>query len=82
MNGEIIDPDDEDKMTEVNYTQMYTPKYKKVEDMYVPEEDDEVISMDESQVLIKNTKKHVIKRVLTEDYLTKDIRRAILDLRK
>ena len=47
-----------------------------------PEEDDEVISMDTDTTLIKNESKNVFKKVLTEDYLVKDIRSRILNFNK
>lgn len=82
INGEVYDPSNEVNPTELDYTKNYTPKFKKVEDMYVPEDDDEVISMDTDTTLIKNESKNVFKKVLTEDYLVKDIRSRILNFNK
>ena len=82
INGEVYDPSNEVNPTELDYTKNYTPKFKKVEDMYVPEDDDEVISMDTDTTLIKNESKNVFKKVLTEDYLVKDIRSKILNFNK
>lgn len=82
INGEVYDPSNEVNPTELDYTKNYTPKFKKVEDMYVPEDDDEVVSMDTDTTLIKNKSKNVFKKVLTEDYLVKDIRSKILNFNK
>ena len=82
INGEVYDPSNEVNPTELDYTKNYTPKFKKVEDMYVPEDDDEVISMDTDTTLIKNESKNVFKKVLTEDYLVKDIRSRIRNFNK
>lgn len=80
MNGDMYDPADVVEPKELDYTKNYTPKFKKVEDMYVPEEGDEVTSLTESVVLIKNEEENTIKKVLTEDYLVKDIRARIRNL--
>lgn len=78
-NGLIIDPNDVVEPEELDYTKNYTPKFKPAEDMYTPEPEDKVISMSESIVLIRNDKRNVIKKVLTEDYLVKDFRRRLVE---
>lgn len=80
LNGDMYDPADVVEATELDYTKNYTPKFKKVEDMYVPEEGDVVTSMDSERVVVTNESKHVVKKVLTEDYLVKDIREKIKGL--
>lgn len=82
MNGSIIDTEHEATPEELDYTKNYTTKFKKVEDMYVPEEGDEVISMDKNITLIKNPNDNVVKKVLTEDFLVKDFRRRLGSLEK
>ena len=80
LNGDMYDPAEVVEATELDYTKNYTPKFKKVEDMYVPEEGDVVTSMDSERVVVTNESKHVVKKVLTEDYLVKDIREKIKGL--
>lgn len=80
LNGEMYDPADVVSPTELDYTKNYTPKFKKVEDMYVPEDGDEISSINEEFVLIKNNSQNIIKKVLTEDFLVKDIRKKIQGL--
>lgn len=68
-------------MTEtIDYTKFYNPNYKPLKEMYVPEDGDEVISMNEEETIISSNGKRKI--VVTEDYLVKDIRKAILSLRE
>jgi hypothetical protein len=78
MNGSMIDTEHKAEPAELDYTRNYTVKLKKVEDMYVPEDGDEVISMDKDITLIKSEDGETIKKVLTEDFLVKDFRRRIL----
>lgn len=80
MNGEIYDPESEVVMETVDYTKKYNPQFKHLNEMYIPEENDEVLSITENEVLIKNSEKNVQKKVLTEDYLVKDIRRRINEM--
>lgn len=81
INGSLFNIDDEEvSEEEIDYTSDYTPKFKKVEDMYVPEEEDEVISIGEDTTLIKNKNNNVIKKVCTEDFLVKDFRKRLLSL--
>lgn len=77
MNGGIIDLNTKPDATQLNYTKNYTPKFKLVSDMYIPEENDEVKTLTESVVTIENPRKNVVKTVLTEDFLVKDIRNRI-----
>lgn len=80
-NGNIYDPANEVEETEFDYTADYTPKFKKVEDMYLPEPEDKVLSIGENTVIIRNNETHTIKKVLTEDFLVKDIRNKIGNLK-
>ena len=80
LNGDMYDPADVVSPTELDYTKNYTPKFKQPSEMYIPEEGDEVSSMDAEKVLITNESQNVIKKVLTEDFLVKDIRRKIQGL--
>ena len=80
MNGALFDSEHEATPDELDYTGNYTSKFKKVSDMYIPEKDDEVVSMDNDTVILKNAKDNIMKKVLTEDYLVKDFRRRISDL--
>lgn len=79
MNGMIIDTENQVTLTECDYTRTYTNKFKKLEEMYVPEAGDEVVSIDSNVVTIRNLQENTIKKVLTEDYLVKDFRNNILE---
>lgn len=80
MYGDMYDPADVVEPTELDYTKNYTPKFKRVSDMYIPEDGDEVASLTEETVLIRNEKTNTVKKVLTEDFLVKDIRSKIQGL--
>jgi len=81
MNGVVYDPNDEPVLVEKDYTKHYHNKVKKLNEMYIPEAADNVESIDSNEVLIKNNENNTIKKVLTEDYLVKDIRRKLLEMR-
>ena len=80
LNGDMYDPADVVEPTELDYTKNYTPKFKRISDMYIPEDGDEVASLTEETVLIRNEKTNTVKKVLTEDFLVKDIRSKIQGL--
>lgn len=80
MNGNIYDPREIEDVTELDYTKAYTPKFKKVVDMYTPEPEDKVISINPKETIIKNEKTKTVKKILTEDYLVKDFRKKIVRL--
>lgn len=80
MNGDMYDPEEEVQMETVDYTKKYNPQFKYINEMYIPEKNDEVLSITENEVLIKNDEKKIQKKVLTEDYLVKDIRNRISEL--
>jgi hypothetical protein len=80
LYGDIFDTDRVDLYEEIDYTKNYTTKLKKVSDMYVPENYDEVSLIEGKNVIIKNNSKNIIKKVLTEDYIVKDIRGKIIEL--
>ena len=48
--------------------------------MYIPESGDIVKSMNESTTILENSGTHTVKKVLTEDYIVKDIRQKIIGL--
>jgi hypothetical protein len=77
-DGAILTEDDTNKVVEKDYTKNYNTNFKKLEEMYVPEAGDEVSSLSEDVTLIRNG--NTVKKVLTEDYLVKDIRKKLLDL--
>lgn len=80
LNGTIINVDEVPAYTEIDYRNGYNTKFKKISEMYLPEEDDELISINEKDVMIKNDKTQTIKYVLTEDFLVKDIRSKLNQL--
>lgn len=80
MNGSMIDTSAPVEVSELDYTANYTPKFKKAEDMYVPEDGDEVTSIGVNETLIRN--ENTIKKVLTEDFLVKDFRKRLGSLRE
>ena len=77
-NGLTYDPAEKVDEHELDYTKNYTPVYKTIADMYIPEEEDEVVSISEDVTIIRNG--NTIKKVLTEDYLVKDIRSKLLNM--
>ena len=79
MNGQLIDVDSASTLKEtVDYVKYYNNKPKKMANMYLPESSDKVISIGLRETLIESA--NCIKRVLTEDYLLKDIREKLLKL--
>lgn len=74
--GQLIDVENENSNEIIDYTN-YTTKLKSVSEMYIPEENDELVSLGET-VLIKNG--NTTKKVLLEDYLVKDIRSKLKEL--
>lgn len=80
-NGELIDMNKQQTITE-DYTKSYTTNLKKLSEMYRAEEGDKVSSMNLAETVIKNKSLNKTKKVLTEDYIVKDIRNNILNLGK
>ena len=80
MNGAVIDTSEAVTLTEMDYTKTYHNKFKKLTEMYIPEAADTVESIDSKNVIIKNNETNTIKRVLTEDFLVKDIRRKLNEM--
>lgn len=81
-NGELIDMDKPSEIITEDYRGSYTTNLKKRSEMYFPEAGDTVKSMTLTETVIMNPETRKIKKVLTEDYLVKDIRRNILNLGK
>ena len=77
-DGAILTEDSNNAVIEKDYTKKYNTNFKRLEEMYVPEDGDEVSSLSENITIIKNG--NTVKKVLTEDYLVKDIRERLLDL--
>ena len=80
MNGSMVDLTTKPTTTSMDYTKDYTTKFKKVEDMYVPEITDKVVSIGLKETLILNQSTNTEKKVLTEDYIVKDIRKRLSEL--
>ena len=81
-NGEMI-PITETYQPEIaDYAKTYHKKYKTLNEMYLPESADVVMSFDSAAglVTIGNTETNVTKKVLMEDFIIKDIRRQIKNL--
>lgn len=76
--GELIDMGAETLMETVDYTKKYNRNLKRLSEMYLPESGDKVVRIDLKETLIQNGNKQ--KKVMTEDYLVKDIRAKILEL--
>lgn len=76
-NGTLIDIEEQVESTVIDYTSSYTPKAKRLSEMYIPEEGDTILSLKED-VMIKNG--NTVKKVCLEDYLVKDIRSRIARL--
>lgn len=70
-NGMIID-ETKEEAAELDYSKSYNTNLKSIDEMYIPAEGDEVVSMTEGVTVVKSG--NVNKKVLTEDYLVKDIR--------
>lgn len=83
MTGNMYDPSEAVIVEEIDYTKSYTTQLKKIEDMYIPLDEDVVTSLG-TDVTIINSKDDlgnaVVKSVLTEDYLVKDFRNRLLNL--
>lgn len=79
-NGELISMDERPEIITEDYTTKYTTALKKRSDIYLPEADDIVKSMNLTETIVSNDRTHKIKKVLTEDYLVKDIRASLLNL--
>ena len=80
LSGEIYDPSNKVDVTELDYTKNYTLKFKNVADMYIPQDGDEVYSLTEAVTVLENKETNTMKKVLTEDYIVKDIRKKILSI--
>lgn len=81
-NGEMI-PITETYTPEItDYAKTYHKKYKTLNEMYLPEAADVVMSFDTGAgiVTVGNTETNVTKKVLMEDFIIKDIRRQIQSL--
>lgn len=79
-NGELISMDEKPEIITEDYTTKYTTALKKRSDIYLPEAGDIVKSMNLTETIVNNDRTHKIKKVLTEDYLVKDIRASLLNL--
>lgn len=79
-NGELFDMDKKPEMITEDYTKKYTMNLKKRNDMYMPEAGDVVSSMNLTETVVANHNTNKIKKVLTEDYIVKDIRKSLLNL--
>lgn len=80
MQGSIVDVNAQPEDTHMDFTKNYTDKWKKVEDMYLPETFDEVKSIDLKETHIYNSKTNTHKKVLTEDFIVKDIRGRLSEM--
>lgn len=78
-NGELIPMNNITKISR-DYTKSYNTKLKPLAEMYIPESGDIVKSMNESTTILENSGTHTVKKVLTEDYIVKDIRQKIIGL--
>ena len=78
-NGELI-PMNNITTISRDYTKSYNTKLKPLAEMYIPESGDIVKSMNESTTILENSGTHTVKKVLTEDYIVKDIRQKIIGL--
>ena len=79
-NGELI-PITETYVPEVvDYTKSYHKDIKSINEFYIPEDADTVMSINENTVMIGNSEKNITKKVVLEDYIIKDIRRKIKNL--
>lgn len=76
--GQLIDVDAKSLYESIDYTKKYNTQFKKLSEMYRPAVDDEVISMNENETIIHSG--NVEKKVLTEDFLVKDIRNRLIGL--
>lgn len=79
-NGELIPMDNIVEMQTIDYRSKYNTKLKRLSEMYIPERNDVVKSIDLKETVIENKDKHLVKHVLTEDYLVKDIRSRIVNI--
>lgn len=75
--GLMIDLDEEQEATVIDYTKGYHTNFKRLSEMYIPSENDEILSINE-EVSIKSG--DVVKKVVLEDFLVKDIRNKIMAL--
>ena len=78
-NGELIPMNNITKISR-DYTKSYNTKLKPLAEMYIPESGDTVKSMNASTTILENSGTHTVKKVLTEDYIVKDIRQKIIGL--
>lgn len=80
-SGTILDTENIVITEQVDYARNYRPNHlKNISEMYLPESEDKVMSMNEDFTMISNSQRNVTKKVLTEDYIVKDIRAKILEL--
>jgi len=79
LNGAMFTGSDEESMKTIDYTKSYNKKIKPISEFYIPEASDTVVSMNETETVIQSA--NVEKKVLTEDYIVKDIRAKILGLK-
>jgi len=75
-NGEIISLDEVAPIeATVDYTTAYGKKFKLLDEMYIPNKNDTVISVSDDITILHEG--NTTKKVLTEDYIVKDIRGRI-----
>ena len=76
-NGELIPLDARPTVITEDYTKTYNTKFKKLKERYLPEQGDMIKSRNSNETILENFTTHKVKKVLTEDYIVKDIRRNI-----
>ena len=79
-NGELIPITETYIPKVVDYTKSYHKDIKSINEFYIPEDADTLISINENTVMIGNSEKNITKKVVLEDYIIKDIRRKIKNL--
>ena len=77
-NGQLINITETVVNETLDYTKTFFKKIKKADEMYIYNESDEIMNIDESVVYLGSEGK--TKKVMLEDYLVKDIRDMILKL--
>lgn len=80
MQGKLLNIEPSKETVEMDYTRKYTDKFKQPEEMYRPEPEDEVKSIGIKETFIVNSSRNVQKKVLTEDYIVKDIRSRLCQM--
>lgn len=81
-NGELINVDAAPTVVTEDYTKKYNVEFKKLSEMYIPKSGDKLKSIDAKETIIENDAEKKVKKVLTEDFLVKDIRSKIAGIEK